>query len=170
MITENTLENKAKFFAQYYGQKVLCIRKLNETKLYVGFDDFTHKEKLETDYLELKPLSQITDEDAIEIAKLANSPSFAIPKQWEIKIDIEYGFLTISSNKSNHSFDLDLKDGHLTMYDCGNKSDMFFNHYDICDYLRSKGYALPYMGLSIKDLISYQWIKLTTQGREEKTI
>jgi hypothetical protein len=29
-----------------------------------------------------------------------------------------------------------------------------------CDYLRSKGYALPWMDLSVEDLVEYGWIKL----------
>jgi hypothetical protein len=28
------------------------------------------------------------------------------------------------------------------------------------DYLRSKGYALPFLGLSVEKLIEYNWIKL----------
>lgn len=28
------------------------------------------------------------------------------------------------------------------------------------DYLRSKGYAVPWMGLSVDDLVSYGWVKL----------
>jgi hypothetical protein len=29
-----------------------------------------------------------------------------------------------------------------------------------CDYLRSKGYALHWMDLSVEDLVEYGWIKL----------
>jgi hypothetical protein len=110
---ENTLENKARFFALYYGQKVLCIRKSNEPKLYVGFDDFTPKEKLQTDYLELKPLSLITDEDNKYVSKIMQETDFS---------DSDYGALHTA------------------------------------DYLRSKGYALPFMGLSIEKQIEYNWI------------
>ena len=35
-----------------------------------------------------------------------------------------------------------------------------WNKSEVYDYLRSKGYALPYMGLSVEDLIEYGWIKL----------
>lgn len=28
------------------------------------------------------------------------------------------------------------------------------------DYLRSKGYALPFLGLSVEELISYGWLRL----------
>jgi len=35
---------------------------------------------------------------------------------------------------------------------------------DDVDYLRSKGYALPYMGLSVEKQVEYGWIKL--EGHE----
>lgn len=66
----NTLENKAKFFAQYWGQKIAtrkignawCPLKLNRTVIQSEINKWT---------LELKPLSSITDEDAIAI-QIAN--------------------------------------------------------------------------------------------------
>lgn len=46
--------------------------------------------------------------------------------------------------------------------------DYIYKHIDkvvqntkVADYLRSKGYALPYMGISVEDQIKYGWIKLT---------
>lgn len=114
---ENTIENKARFFALYYDQKVLCIRKSNEPKLYVGFDDFIPKEKLLTDYLELKPLSLITDEE-------------------------RHILMDIKANEEEY-------EEYLALHSA--------------DYLRSKGYALPYMGLSVETMIEYGWIKLKTK-------
>ena len=70
MELSNNLENKAKFFALYYGQKVLCIRKNESPLLYVGFDDLQNNKVREDDYLELTPISQITDEHAIEVEKI----------------------------------------------------------------------------------------------------
>jgi hypothetical protein len=32
----------------------------------------------------------------------------------------------------------------------------------VADKLRSKGYAMPYMGISVDELIEYKWIELTT--------
>ena len=147
---ENNLDNKARFFALYYGQKVLCIRKSNEPKLYVGFDDFTPKEKLQTDYLELKPLSSITDEDALPLAK-AFAPLEIIK---EAKID-----------RSRHHYTLiRVSRGNWPTSKYTTKSE-YLDHtpaYSVCsDYLRSKGYALPFMGLSVEKQIEYNWIKLT---------
>jgi len=30
----------------------------------------------------------------------------------------------------------------------------------MCDYLRSKGYAVDWMGLTVNQMINYGWIKL----------
>jgi hypothetical protein len=32
--------------------------------------------------------------------------------------------------------------------------------FELHDYLRSKGYALPWMGLSVDELVEYGWVKL----------
>lgn len=148
---------KAAYFAQYWGQPVQTYKLSYSWKRNVEVNGSSQG------FITLKPLSSITDEDAIEVAKIANSPSFAIPKEWKVELDSEYGFVTVKSDKSNHSFDLDIKDGHLQMYDGDYKSDMFFNHYRVCDFLRSKGYALPYRQYSVDDLITKGWLKLTNK-------
>lgn len=59
---ENTLENKAKFFAQYYGQNILM-------DISHGFksdnEPSNWHQSFYNNYLEVKPLSSITDEDAV---------------------------------------------------------------------------------------------------------
>ena len=57
---ENSLENKMKFFAQYYWQKVW---KLNGVRMLVD-SWIEEKSMIEKSWLELKPLSLLTDEDA----------------------------------------------------------------------------------------------------------
>ena len=44
-------------------------------------------------------------------------------------------------------FLIDLKKGHC-------------NKFEVVDYLRSKGYAIPFMEYSIEDLISFGWVQL----------
>jgi hypothetical protein len=47
-------------------------------------------------------------------------------------------------------------------------SDNFFNDlkkgycnkYEVVDYLRSKGYALPFMGYSVDELVNLGWVQL----------
>jgi tRNA splicing endonuclease len=125
MKTENTLENKAKFFAQYWGQHVLYF----SSDFLRKIDNLTLDSVENDDYLELKPLSQISDEDASKVCDLI----FITNNNLNIQ-QIKQIVILIESNN--------------------------WNNYKIFDYLRSKGYALPYMDLSVEDLIEYGWIKL----------
>ena len=59
MKTQNTLENKARFFAQYFGQHVLYF----SSDFLRKIDNLTLDSIENDDYLELKPLSQISDDD-----------------------------------------------------------------------------------------------------------
>ena len=124
---ENTLENKAKFFAQYWG--VEAVRYDEYTKpMAVDFVDFI--EMKESIFLELKPLSSITDEYAAEVDR------------------IYYDFVNhdgnslIGKNLLSSTHDLSRLPTHIS------------------DYIRSLGYALPWMGLSVETMIEYGWIKL----------
>lgn len=78
---ENTLQNKAKFFAQYWGQELIQAegyeKKFNVSDMYVsGFDG--------KEWLELKPLSSITDEDA---KKLGYSSPLLLKKHSSFHVD-----------------------------------------------------------------------------------
>jgi len=79
-------------------------------------------------FLQLKPLSKISDEDAEHIMQL------------EAFID---GFL--SDDFLN--FLIDLKKGHC-------------NKFEVVDFLRSKGYAVPFLEYSVEDLIFFGWVRL----------
>lgn len=126
---ENTLENKAKFFAQYWGQKLLKKDIEGLEKFITEPDGFMRSPSEET-YLELTPLSLITDEDAIELIKLRFIQNGGVV---EDLTDFEENILLSEATKTNYIF---------------------------VDYLRSKGYALPWMGLSVEQQIKYGWIKL----------
>jgi hypothetical protein len=119
---ENRLENKAKFFAQYYGQKVLRNRLLNDQipPAPVGMFQLTESEY---QYLELKSISEIVDDDFLEV-------------MWKI-----FPFQPRSSFK---------------------KGGIYMDHLNVnqCDYLRSKGYALPFMEVSVEKLVEYGWVRL----------
>lgn len=121
---KNTLENKAKFFAQYYGQNVLMIK--NYPYLKIGQETFFNDNVRKDDYLELKPLSQISDEDAKHFIGDFRLTAKDVRKQF---------------SHPNFNFELLLaKD---------------------VDYLRSKGYALDWNGITVEEQIEYNWIKLT---------
>jgi hypothetical protein len=136
---ENTLENKAKFFAQYWGQDVLA---------YCFRDGVYEVEEVQTEYpimeainqykdskLELKHISSISDEDAINIAK-------------EIFVDEFIEF-------SNKETVIESARKHIQLVEY-----QYFNKIDRIDCFRSKGYALPYNGLSVEKQIEYGWVKL----------
>lgn len=110
---ENTLENKAAFFAQYWGMNILrfspdpnYLRKVSAMTIRCP-EDFVAI---------LTPLSQITDED-IDV------------------IDMPY---------------ISIKD-HLF--------NDIISQFE-ADYLRSKGYAVPWRDLSVDDLVKFGWVKL----------
>lgn len=120
---ENTLENKERFFAQYFGQKVLNYGLKDLVLLSFAF---MTPQDIEDNLLELKSVSLITDQDA-------------------------EGYLHFIGC---HSFGDRIKQSKEQIQeDCHNDIHM-------SDYLRSKGYALPWMGLSIEKQIEFGWIKL----------
>lgn len=137
---ENTLENKAKFFALYWGQNVFrhsLIKNNGVVDLYSLSDRNVNPLY---SYLELAPLSQITDEHALECYNLHFLS--------HIKNDIR-------PNESKISF----AKKHIV------------KPIEVCipiviDYLRSKGYALPWMGLTVEQLDSFGWVKLKEATNE----
>ena len=130
MKTQNTLENKAKFFAQYFGQHVLYF----SSDFLRKIDNLTLDSIENDDYLELKHISQISDEDLEKCLNILGQ-----------QLDLESFRESFIEGLSNRDF-------YAQFYPV--------RAIEIGDYLRSKGYALPYIDLSIEDLISYNWIKL----------
>lgn len=136
MKLENTAEDKAKFFAQHYRQKVM---RTDQTSLIlcdpvaIGHGDW---------YLELTPLSQITKEDAIDVFDLLFSYSETHknkPKDFKIEFGKDWASI-IFNDAYGHFFPKD--------------------YVQMIDFLRSKGYALPWMGISVETLTEWGWIKL----------
>ncbi|MGI9582619.1 hypothetical protein ACR1PO_15595 [Chryseobacterium sp. RRHN12] len=131
---ENTLENKAKFFAQYWGQRVGNF--IGSTGLFTISQLYLKKSVVKQSWLELKPLSSITDEDKIRIKKIENIGDEENPEAY-----FHFGNTYNQSYYSNEGFER-------------------FMLLDTYQYLQSKGYALPWMGLSVEKQIEYGWIKL----------
>lgn len=135
MKTENTLENKAKFFAQYWGQRGLVVKtKWANYNHIVDAKGLLATENSTTFFLELTPLFQITDEDAIECFKFIYGDDH-----------VNNILNVLSETKSIFEIKLSIINSrdHLKY-----------------DFLRSKGYALPWMDLSVDDLVNYGWVKL----------
>lgn len=173
---ENTLKNKATFSAQYWGQKVGMFSDNHENfDLVIG-------EQLSLDkirHLRLRPLSTISDEDAIEVAKLSHqmlNVQFKVLKRdadlihitWtsntniEYHVSIRYKYAAVNSNVNflkNEKEDFKTfkhNIGEITL-----SSERPVPYVAIVDFLRSKGYAIPYMGLSVDKLVDYGWVALT---------
>jgi hypothetical protein len=116
---------KSRFFAQYWGQEV-CLTKGGRYK--VDEDCFPLWDR---SYLELKPLSKITDKD---LEALLPFVSFQFSSRYtdeQIKEEIRKSVLDTERLPS-----------------------------ELFDLLRSKGYALPYMNYTVDDLISFGWAQL----------
>lgn len=131
MKLENAPTNKAKFFALYYGQDLAVIYKAS----------YTHP----------KGLQHVVSTDVINSVK---SESFVKHKYTLLLTplsqitDKDKEYLGVSGSHSCDEF------GYWYGVD-----DHSWSSSDV-DYLRSKGYALPWMGLSVETLVEYSWVKL----------
>ena len=112
---------KCRFFAQYWGQQVQRYENNNYKKVVNGFIETNLQDK---DYLLLKPISKITDEDAISMYR-------GLERNYE------------SANQFLEDY----------------KSIGFLEQSEV-DFLRSKGYAVPFMGYSVDDLVKIGWVQL----------
>lgn len=149
MKTENTLENKRKFFAQYWGQKILLhVIDVDDILLLLN-DEMANDVK--NWLLYLIPLSQISDEDVIQGIMFTYNKTYEdLGEILEVKHYNTFSSITTTragenfkTHRSFHHWNGDRKIGSME-----------------CDYLRSKGYALPWMDLSVEDLVEYGWVKL----------
>lgn len=143
---KNTKENRLKFYALHLGQKMIidsdCFRSenrndiINTTLISVslkGIECDSWIPETEHTSLKLKPLSSITDKDLRAIG-FTFSPNTKVDINFSV--DSYFQHWTLSNGSS----------GYLTLKDF--------------DYLRSQGYALPWLGLSVENMVQYGWIKL----------
>lgn len=152
---ENTLENKAKFFAMYWNQPVAIITKGSYThpKGTIHLVDKNTISSVESEKfhkhrysLELKPISSISDEDAeycigkTECSMRKNDPNSG-----------DYGMSPSSIFVNSIIGD--------SSYHIGRRE---------ADYLRSKGYAIKWIDKTVKDQVSDGWVKLKGETNNEK--
>lgn len=124
---ENNLMNKSKFACLYWGQDVYKVCSGGGRYYRVSSVCASNVIPCASEiYLELAPLSSITDEDRDEICNkyATHIGEFIDPDHFHFVI-------------------LDIQDEQFVL-----------------DYLRSRGYALPFMGLSVEELVKRNWIKL----------
>ena len=134
-----TQQEKANFFAQYLGQEIMSYPHNSGCLMYVGGINMTN---LSDEYIILTPLSMITDEDAIEVATQQgfHNKHVTISKENQIQYGKEIAE-TLNEERDN-----------VELY----YSTMVMN----ADYLRSKGYALPWNGHTVEEMEKSGWLKL----------
>lgn len=141
-ITENTLENKSRFIAQHYGQDILLYNNAVRKTQIISHGIFTENKHIDRSILLLTPLSQISDEDATNIYKIILGQNCTE----SVENIIFYGKAFCREYDTDNEF-LEF-------------SQTYWEIRNTIDYLRSRGYALPWMGLSVETLVEYGWVKL----------
>lgn len=129
---ENTLENKAKFFAQYWAQKVMVN---GATTFEVGYLDDSDPD----DYLELKPISSISEQHLKDLLPLVEETSYM------------RGYM--NPNMVKQIFTYYQKTSKLTGQQWSN----------VIDFLRGNGYAWEWNGVSVDEQIKRGWTVLKTE-------
>lgn len=139
---ENNSQNKQRFFANYWGQNILLPDELL-------IDMPTTVENIsslgEDERLLLKSLSAISDEDAIEVAKLTYAMPHPNGTDFTVYLN-QFGKKVVSWGDS-------FSQKYLAEIDT--KTDIYNSLQ--ADYLRSKGYLLPFMDLSTEQILEYKW-------------
>lgn len=138
-VLENTLDNYEKFVCQYWLQNVLRLKAYPNTPLQINTHTVLKYLHNNQTFLELTPLHLISDEDAIKIAEIFGT-----------KDDL----LFVGKFLCNGMFD--------NSGDC-EENILYNSNAKAVDYLRSKGYSLPYNGLSVEEMISRGWVVLKTK-------
>jgi hypothetical protein len=136
----NKTDVKCRFFAQYWEQKVVAHLENLET---IGVKEVRYEPRTVINFsdidnccLVLKQLKEISNEDSIKIAEI---------------FGIKEDHLFFGKFLCNCMFD--------NSADC-EENVLFNSNAKAIDYLRSKGYAIPFMEYSISDLISFGWVRL----------
>lgn len=133
------IEERTAFFYQYYGQNVMYVGGKRLAKLGFGGWNVRHPDF----FIELTSLSDITDEHAIEVAKLIfSNPAFHTSEHGK-----RYIRQMITSELEYHG-----------------QYWSFSKVTSILDYLRSQGYLLPFRGYTTQQLIDLGWVKLRTNN------
>ena len=134
---ENTTENKLKFFAQYFWQRVLKNVKSPQVTILNGHFFYYSVPYIENYHLELRSIDSITNDECVELFDL-KYPQY---KDWEIKSKlgtIEHHVLHSLKSSMNYQ----------------NES------YFLIDFLRSKGFLVPFMNLTTDQILEFGWAKI----------
>lgn len=129
---------KCWFFAHYLGKTF--INGLGASSILCPIDlVHIHADTISAT-MKLKPIEQIEDEDAIEVAKM-------FIKKKETRDELIFCGKVLATCMFDNQ---DMKETQL-----------YNEHCKATDYLRSKGYALPFMEYTVDDLVKMNWVKLS---------
>ena len=153
-----TEEQKRLFFTQYWGQSVVRFRNWDtwDTQLpskEVNRHQITKFMLSDGNYLQLRPLSDITKEEAQEVihihrSKFASKPKYVykvkyiIPTDKGVCIDFKEPYSELLSSLV------------LLPDSVGSKIVPSHNPFEILDYLRSKSFALDYSGITVDRMVT----------------
>ncbi|MGJ1362915.1 hypothetical protein ACR79B_20615 [Sphingobacterium spiritivorum] len=162
---DNTLKNKAKFFAQYWGQNVRFWTLNGPKNLFKVAHAYMTNSIVESSSLELKPLSDISDEEAAVVIdiynKSCNKPRFQSQIKEglfdEVFKQIYWIYPSSDPNDDGYRVIANFSDNDVNVINSPNTLEM---HSQCIDYLRSKGYAFPWMGIPVEKQVEYGWITL----------
>lgn len=140
---ENTTENKLKFFAPYYGQKVLKNKNYSETTVLNGHFFFHSACYAENYHLELRSTDSITDDECIAFFDFLFPLASKMPDNDNAgKVKAIKYMLSSMDNKECEP-------------DWGTSGSR--------DWLRSKDFLIDFMDMTKEQLLEYGWAKIKTK-------
>jgi hypothetical protein len=132
---------KCRFFSQYLYQDVLII---DNDHIWKVTGEVLDNIK-DYEFITLKHISKITDEECIFIGTNI------------LKIPI--GLINYD-HKVSYVKNVILNQLNKNISQIGNVNVIYSNFY-LLDYLRKQGYAVPFMGYSVQELINFGWVLLS---------
>ena len=132
---ENTSSNKERYFGAHWGCDY-SYKNYSDYKVDKGAFPIN-----ETDYLHLTPLQMISDEDLSKVGEIYFE-TYNYTKFENTKLGNEF---IESYINEDFEFGASIRIIHAI------------------DFLRSRGYALPFHDLEVDELIEYGWLKLKTE-------
>lgn len=158
---KNTLENKAKFFAQYWGQKLVCVN-IDDGDDKTGYDlsDWVWKSFPDDCYLELKPLSSISDKLWIKLVENITGLSVERIERFDDKSSESYGIVAHLKNVNGW---ISLSFKYYKVLFSNKIKD--FKEYAFYRAFVKNGFALPDTdkngkSVTVEEQIEFGWIKL----------
>ena len=142
---ENTLENKAKFFAQYWG---------HETRFGDDWISDLFNVDDRGDYIELRRIKQMTlEEGQLFLNNFFNKSdkcevvNIVVLTEKAVTIEFRYPDNETPEDDEGYSYSSITIDAENTPY-------------QYVDWWRFYGFAVSWMGLEVPRLVEYGWIKL----------